>query len=228
MLHLRGDEVMNDTLPLPFLCTRRARGYKTMRSRLFPGPTERDVLPRLNSSSFQRARLCILPSLAIPRIRLAASLPPQIESFPGSLGLLKAPVTYFWTPDHEAQDTHLTERGAGQSPPGCAWAAPPQQAVAPGRSWGCSRSWHLSASFPPSPVCARHHVRCFTGTIAFQNPYHTDEHFCREGMETQACKTDLGTQWGKERVGPIGKVALTCWHTYTTMCKTDSWWEADT
>ena len=132
MLHLRGDEVMNDTLPLPFLCTRRARGYKTMRSRLFPGPTEGDVLPRLNSSSFQRARLCILPSLAIPRIRLAASLPPQIESFPGSLGLLKAPVTYFWTPDHEAQDTHLTERGAGQSPPGCAWAAPPQQAVAPG------------------------------------------------------------------------------------------------
>lgn len=118
MLHLRDDEVMNDTLPLPFLCTRRARGCRTMRSRLSQSPKEGNVFPRINSISFQRARLCILPSLAIPRIRLAASLPPQIESFPGSLGLLKAPVAYFWTPDHEAQDIHLTERGAGQSLPG--------------------------------------------------------------------------------------------------------------
>ena len=184
MLHLRGDEVRNDTLLLPLFCTRRARGCRTVRSRLFQGPKDGDVFPRLNSISFQRARLCILPSLAMARIRLAASLPPQIESFPGSLGLLKAPVTYFWTPDQEAQDIHLTERGAGQSLPGCAWAAFPQQAVAPcpevaeGADTCQLPSIHLQ--------CARHHVRCFAGTICLQNPHHTDGSFCREGIKTQA------------------------------------------
>ena len=35
-------------------------------------------------------------------------------------------------------------------------------------------------------------------------------------------RTDLWTQWGKERVGRMDGVA---WKLYTTICKTDSQWE---
>ena len=36
----------------------------------------------------------------------------------------------------------------------------------------------------------------------------TEEPICREGMETWMWRMDLWTQWGQEKVGQIGKVAL--------------------
>ena len=36
-----------------------------------------------------------------------------------------------------------------------------------------------------------------------------DERICREGVETQMERMDLWTQWGKERVGQMEKVAQT-------------------
>ena len=43
----------------------------------------------------------------------------------------------------------------------------------------------------------------------------TDEAICREGMETQM-RTNLWTQWGKERVGRIERTALTHDHVSTS------------
>ena len=37
----------------------------------------------------------------------------------------------------------------------------------------------------------------------------TDESICRAGIEMQMGRTDLGTPWGKERVGWIGRLGLT-------------------
>ena len=45
-----------------------------------------------------------------------------------------------------------------------------------------------------------------TGTDSEKNG--TDEHICRARIETQALRTDLWTQWGKERMGHIERVAV--------------------
>ena len=51
-----------------------------------------------------------------------------------------------------------------------------------------------------------------------------DEPIYRAALETQTDRGDLRTQWGKEKVGWIGRVA---WHIYTAVCRTDSpWWKA--
>ena len=42
--------------------------------------------------------------------------------------------------------------------------------------------------------------------------YGTAEPICKEGIETQAWRTHLWTQQGKERVGPIEKASLTQRH----------------
>ena len=39
-----------------------------------------------------------------------------------------------------------------------------------------------------------------------------DEPICREGMKTQIQRTDLWTQWWKERLGQTGKAASTYIH----------------
>ena len=47
----------------------------------------------------------------------------------------------------------------------------------------------------------------------------TDELICLAGIEMQMERMDLWTQWGKERLGQIEKVAS---HIYTTICKIHS------
>ena len=41
----------------------------------------------------------------------------------------------------------------------------------------------------------------------------TDEPTCGVGIEAQMYRTELWTQWEKERVRQIGKVGLICIHT---------------
>lgn len=119
------------------------------------------MFPRINSVSFQRAFLSKILHFPFPghlqhpdQLRHCHL---RLRAFQAALGLLKAPVTYFWTPGQEVQGTQLTERRVGQSLPGCARAAIPQQALAP-----CPKvAEEADTCQLPSLHCARHHVRHF-------------------------------------------------------------------
>ena len=109
------------------------------------------------------------PSLAVFSVQVGFHRHLRLRDFQAALGLLKVPVTYFWTLSQEAQDIHLTERREEEQgrarqvvsePP-----FPPLQALTL-----CSEVSEGADRCQLQHV--RHHVRHFTRNVSFQNPHH--------------------------------------------------------